>query len=346
MTSIERPACDIGVGLVFSPRFNHDHFGVAYDEASLSDPVICENNSAICKRGLSKMYPGLGLGEENPAPLTVASGYGITTVAQLFGCEVLFSESELPYARPLDLSDEQAWALRPIDDFEKTEPIPTIVAKADYLFKKYGKAKIDFGYQGYLATALKLRGEMIFEDFYDNPQLADHLLEVAYRTTENLREYVNNLNRSRYGVESAGLTQVTNCAVALVSPDTYNRFLRKYDLRIAEAYGPNWGIHHCGPNMQLYSYDTLPIGQYYDIGFGSDVKMCVEKYKSSGMMQLIRGRLSPAALLMEDPAYIEDKVRYFIDCGVTACVSVGVDQLTPRENVEAFVKSVWKYGKK
>ena len=198
---------------------------------------------------------------------------------------------------------------------------------------------------------MKLRGEQIFVDFYENPEIARKVLDVSFETTENLRAFLNEVN-ARNGYPEKERVQCSNCTIQLISPDNYEKFIMPYDRILAERYSPNYGIHHCGNNMDKYAelYGSLPRGVYYDIGYGSDVKKCVDIYKTEdfkigGMEQIIRGRYGPNRLLLADPAEIEQDVKKLIDGGPNHIVCVGADQNTPDENVEAFYQSVWKHGK-
>ena len=81
--------------------------------------------------------------------------FGVTTVAQIFGCKVMFLEDEDPYAVPLNLSDEDVEKLQPITDFKDRYPIKLHLEQADYLVRKYGKAKIVVYWQGVLSYCIE-----------------------------------------------------------------------------------------------------------------------------------------------------------------------------------------------
>jgi len=248
---------------------------------------------------------------------------------------------------PLNLNDEEIENLKHIGDYDNIDIIRLWIEKARYLKKKYGKVQLGFNMQGILSTAIKVRGEALFIDFFENPDIAKKTLEVCFETTENLREYVYRYNCEN-GYPEIDRVQATNCAVALVSPDIYREFIMPYDLRLAQRFTSKFGIHHCGPNMDRFAelYAALPKGIYYDIGYGSDVEKCVELFKTDAFPQLIRGRLGPHILLNSDEAGIESEIKRIINSGVNKVVCVGADQNTPDRNIDAYFKSVWKHGNK
>ena len=335
--------------LSFSPHFSYKYFGVKNDYTHFHDPETLERDYLRCRRGLYECYGHLGLGEENPAPLTTVGGTGITDLAAILGCEVRYEDAEQPYAVPLNLSPEQIRALVPLteEDFSRSDVVKNLIHIGDYFYKTYGRARIANSHQGYMATAVKLRGDELMYDIYDDPELVHTLMEFVFTTTENFRCYIDKLNRERYGsTQPESIMQLTNCMVPLLSPGAYEEFWLPYDMRFSRMYPERFGIHHCGAYMERYlpMYTSMVNGIYYDIGYGSDVKKCVEAFRDPEKEQLIRGRLSPGALLSHSPAEISDELTYFMDCGVTACACIAVDQETPPENIAAYVNTISRYN--
>lgn len=336
----------IPVAITFHNRWWHDRHGFRFDEEHLSNPDYVIRRGVEAQKLLYKFYNHLGMGMEEPAENPIVEPFGITTLAQVFGCKVIFQEDQDPYAVPLNLSDGQVLKLQPVTDFENVYPVNLHLEQADYLVKKYGRAKIVINWQGILSTALKIRGEQLFTDFYENPGLAEKVLEVCHQTTENLREFINEVNKKN-GFPQKERVQSSNCAVQMISPWIYEKYIMPYDRILAERYSPGYGIHHCGNNMDKFAglYASLPRGEYYDIGYGSDVRACVESFKAEGMKQLIRGRLGPHKLLLSDSFEIGQEVKKLIAGGVNFVVCIGADQNTPDANIEAFYQSVWQNGK-
>lgn len=341
----------IKIFLSFSPHFYYKYFGVKYNYEHFHNAHVLAKDYEICQKGLYEMYGYLGLGDKNPPPLTTVGGIGITDLAAILGCDVKYEDAEQPYAEPLNLSEETILGLTPLTeaDFASSPVVNNLVAIADCFYQQHGKASIANSHQGYVATAIKLRGDELMFDFYDNPELVHTIMKFCYQTTENFRVYIDKLNLQRYhNTEPEKIMQLTNCMIPLFSPSLYEEFLLPYDQCFAQQYPQRFGIHHCGPRMDQYlpMYTSMVNGIYYDIGYGSDVKKCVESFSDSNKEQLIRGRMSPSALLTKTPAEIRDELMGFIECGVTACACIAVDQNTPKENIEAFVNTILEFNNK
>ncbi len=336
--------------LSFSPHFNNKHFGVKYDKKHFTNAQQYAADNYAINVGLFNLFGHLGLGAKEPAPTTMVAGTGITDLAGILGCEILYEETEQPYAVPLNLEYDQIKELKILTDadFEKSPIVQNLVQMADEFYSNNGKVNIGTSQQGYIATALKVRGEDIMLDFYDEPEMVCELMDKIFEITENYRNYLGKLNVERYKNSASKETmQLTNCVIPLVSPNIYEDFLLPYDKRFSEMYPDRFGIHHCGTMMEKYlpMYTSMANGIYYDIGYGSDVKACVDAFKDESKYQLIRGRLSPGALLSSTPKEIESQLNEFMQYGCTACACIGIDQNTPFENIEAFVNTVNEFNK-
>jgi uroporphyrinogen-III decarboxylase len=343
---VMRPDRHIPVVVNFSHKWMNAKFDIRYDEDHMGNPDYQIKKDIKTQRELYKYYGHLGIGQKAPEVSPVVRGFGITTIAQLFGCKVIFQDDEAPYAVPLNLSDDEIMHLEPIREFKDLFPMNLHLEQADYLVRKYGKAKISIGYQGILSTAIKLRGEQLFVDFFEKPEIAKKVLDISYQTTENLRQFILQVN-AKNGYPQPDQIYLVNCAIQLISPKIYEKYLLPYDLAFAQKYAPNFGIHHCGNNMDAFSqlYGTLPKGTYYDIGYGSNVKKCVEQFRTEQVNQLIRGRFGPDRLLYADIDEIQKEIKRIVESDVNCVACVGVDPLTPDKNLEAYFQSVWRYGR-
>jgi len=333
------------VGILTSYKWNHDLAGISYTKENMSNPEASVKNDQKIKRSLWNVYSGIAVGDQNPEPVPVVKGYGITTIAELFGCRILFTEDEGPYAEPLNISDKDLAVLRPITRFEAEPPIIQLLRNSEQLNRIYGKSKIAISYQGYLNTCLKIRGDRFLMDLILEPEKAIELLEIVYITTEALRSFIADVNESN-GYPFTDQVYAPNCTVAMVSPEHYKQFIMPFDARMAKIYSPNFGIHHCGEHMELFAenYRAAGVGNYYDIGYNSNVAACVKEFTQKNVPnQIIRGRYSPARLLYASPKEVEREVRDILDCGVNYLVCIGIDPKTPVVNLERFYRTAEDY---
>jgi hypothetical protein len=135
----------------------------------------------------------------------------------------------------------------------------------------------------------------------------------------------------------------SNCAVQMISPDTYREFLLPAELYLAERLYP-YGIHHCGTNLHRHAPMYAPVpAVYYDVGWGSDVAAS-RRALPDAFFSL---RLSPVRMLSATPdAIAADAEQLLQSCprleraGV-CCINLDAD--TPDENVWALFAVVQRY---
>lgn len=334
----------IPVRLVPDERWKHVYGGMRFDEESLKDARYLMQADVQTSRAFYEMFGDLGIGLENPEPEPIVQGFGITTIPQLYGSHVVFSSQDAPYAIACNLSREEILDLQPITDFASYYPINHFLDVCDDLRKEYGWSRLLIIPQGYLNTAIKLRGEQLWYDFYDEPELAHHLLSVIFETTDNLRRFVDEVNIA-HGYTRVDQIYIPNCAAVNLSPELYRDFILPVDRRLAERTSPNFGFHHCGPHMEWYSkdYASAGPGTYYDIGFGSDVRTCIEDFTIDGLDQIFRGRYSPVNLAYKTPPEIARETREILESSVNSMVVMGMDPATSREQAAAFIRTVQEF---
>ena len=111
----------------------------------------------------------------------------------------------------------------------------------DALEREFGYVVGDFDTDGILNTALHLRGQQLFMDFFENPDLVHHLFDVLAKTIVRVVKYVKSrtgtsavaTNRSILAVDPE-IYLHSNCSVQMVSPKTFEEFLLPYELYLAE----------------------------------------------------------------------------------------------------------------
>ncbi len=85
---------------------------------------------------------------------------------------------------------KEAMALR-VPDIKNSYPMNKIITMMNTLENKYGYVEGDINWSGLLNTALDLRGQAFMLDYFTNPELVKHLLDVILETTiqtVNIRE--------------------------------------------------------------------------------------------------------------------------------------------------------------
>ena len=336
----------VPVALIFNPNWWFRNYGISFDEPFYFDKGVRIENDVLMRKA---MHDRFGLGEENPQPrpivgsMHVAGGF---VMPALFGVEVKFARSEAPWPVPLNLSREDVLALE-VPDLETTWPMDCIIADMDALQSEFGHVVGDFDTDGILNTALCLRGQQLFIDFFEDPDLVHYLFDILARTQVLVANCVRSrtgtcaiaTNRSILNVDPAIYVH-SNCSVQMISPATYEQFLLPHERYLAERLQP-YGIHHCGDNLHVFSeaYSKVPV-VFYDVGWGSDVANCRSAFPDA----FLNLRLNPVRMLQQAPDEIRrDTEKLLLASAPTGNVGIcciNMDYGTPDENVRAMQEVV------
>lgn len=332
-------------GLSFASTYWHRNAGLDFTQKTLADPQAQMEQRRLRSEHLYEFYRSLGLPAEekkwssHPDNQPVVGGYGVATIAMLFGCQGVFTEEFDPYAKPLELTDEEILNLRPQADFSDNPVMRDLEEQAAWLVRRYGKARIAINMQSVPNIAFKLRGDQLMYDFYENPEIVHKLADYLQQSSILLRDYICGVNERNHSPDAGDNISLDNCTVALISPQIYRDFFLLYDKKTAEHYSTRFGVHHCGGNMHLFSrdYSTLGRGVWYDIGYGSDVDACMAHLYDQGKKPFWSVRYGPAKLRSAEPGEIRQEVRRLKISGADSISCVGVDPDTPLENIRVFL---------
>ena len=339
-----KPHRTVPVEVVFAPDWWYSHCGIAFDEAFYFDKETRIRNNVIMRRAL---YERFRLGEDNPqrrpiiGSMYVAGGF---VVAALLGIEVRLTKDAAPWPVSRNLNREQVLALRPPDILD-IWPMNQLVADMNDLEKEFGYVAGDLNTEGVLDNALLLRGQDLFTDLIEDPELVQHLFAVVTETQARVAEIVKQHTGTTSISANRGIAHVNpgihlhaNCSVQMISPSMYERCLFPYERRLAMRLSP-YGIHHCGNNLHLFAniYGRLPV-VFYDVGWGSDVAKCRELLPDP----FLNLRLSPVRMMQQCPEEIRRDALELI--GQTGPDNVGLccinmDALTPDENVLTLLET-------
>ncbi|RPJ58634.1 MAG: hypothetical protein EHM23_16930 [Acidobacteria bacterium] len=338
----------VPVDFVFNPNWWFRERGISFDESFYLDPIRRIENDVIMRKTLFERF---GLEEQNPAPrpilgsMHVAGGF---VIPALFGAEIRFGENQAPYATPLELDRGQIMKLE-VPDVEKRWPLKQLLAQADELAGRFGFVLGDLNTDGNLNTALTLRGQQLFLDFYDDPELVAHLTGVVAKTiglvAGRIRQITGSasiaVNRSIVHVDSR-IFLSANCSLQMVSPELYASHLLPAERLLADGLRP-YGVHHCGDNCHLFAPGYSELGVVFvDVGAGSDIK-AVRSALPDAFLNL---RLKPTAMLSQSPEYLRGEVSRMIRESArtdkTGVCCINMDHGTPDENVLAVMEAAAK----
>jgi uroporphyrinogen-III decarboxylase len=348
-----RSGKSLPVDVVFHPDWWHSHYGLDFREPFHFDPRVRMESERLMRQALFDRFGDLGLGEADAQPRPVVGPVHLAigfVVQAMLGCQVHFSADAAPWVLCAELGDEQVWALQ-VPDLECAPLMRETIALMDALEAKYGYLEGDIPWDGVQNVALDLRGQQLFLDYYDNPELVHHLFDVIARTIYRVASYVE----GRTGTSSISLNRIvasidprlhlhSNCSVQMISQKAYESYLLPYECWLAERLQP-YGIHHCGDNLEhvVDAYVRVPGLAYVDVGWGSDVAAC-RKALPNAFFSL---RLSPARLRSQTPEQVRADVRSLLDqagpLDKVALCCIAMDASTPDENVRALFEAARAY---
>ena len=332
------------VDVVFHPSWWSRYAGIEFDEKFFFDARYRLDADIRMRKTLFDLFGDYGIGEENPEPRPIlfsdliACGF---LHSQLLGCKVLFCRDNAPQVLPANLTDDQVMKLR-APDLDIDPLWRRVQDQIDFFIKEFGFAESAINLMGIQNIALDLRGEELFFDYYDNPELKDHLLTV-------ITDMSTDIGKRLYAVSetvSGGVTSIikqtlpevyltSNCSVTMLSNDQYCEHLLKYDQRLAEEF-PCFGIHHCGPNTEnvIDGYLRVPDLRFLEIGAGSDIKKVARAVGNRNIISCIR--YSPVSLKTDTREEMLRKTEEAIEAFGSdrnlcfSCVGIDADTETNR----------------
>lgn len=226
------------VELVFNPRWWHLNYGISFDMDFFFNADKRIESERLIENTLYERYGEYGFGLKLDKPIPVAGSRHVAggfIVPALFGCEVRFSEDAAPWVVPANMTDVQVKQLE-VPDIVSSWPFKQLVHLMDKLEEDFGYVLGDFNTGGVLNVALDLRGQQLYIDFFEHPDLVHHLFRVITKTIVRVARYVHSRTGSTSVSENRMITHIDpgiflhgNCSVMQISPLAYRNFLIPYE---------------------------------------------------------------------------------------------------------------------
>ncbi len=342
----DRQHINLGVG--FYPDWWHKNYGLSFGEDYYFDPEKRIKTRMEMDRLLHERFGDVGLGDPDPKPKPLIT-FGMVMLPAIFGCEVVFEDEALPWAMPMNLPEDDCAKLT-VPDIAGSHPMTEVLKQIEYLKDKYGKVVGDINTTGVQNLALKIRGDSLYMDYFENPELAHHLLGVCTDAMIELFKLV-------YPITGTGSVDVTpmcdptlyclpNCTVEQISGPTYDEFLLGYDNRIADTF-KHMAIHHCGSvDHVIEGYSKVHHLKFLEVGPNSDL---ARLRQAMGPDVAINARISPVLMKNGTPEEVAAEVKRLIGMGAPlrnfSIDTVGLTDGTPDENVKAARRAAMEFGK-
>ena len=329
--------------VVFAPNWWHKNYGISFEAPFYLDRETRIHNDVVMRKVL---YDRFGLGERSPQPRPVIGSRHVAggfVVPALLGVEVRFAANQAPWPVARNLSRDEALALRK-PSIDTASLMVLLLRDLAALEREFGHVIGDLNTDGVLNTALLLRGQELFIDMLEAPDVAEHVFRVVAETQAEVAQRIRERTGTTSVATNRGVLHAdpstylhSNCSVQMVSPKLYRGCLLKWDSWLAGRLAP-YGIHHCGNNLHLFAeaYSEVPCS-FVDVGWGSDVARCSRSFPHA----FLNLRLSPVRMLQESAESIRQDASRLLklsgrSTGVGLCC-INMDYGTPDANVQALI---------
>jgi hypothetical protein len=268
--------------------------------------------------------------------------HGIKLIPMIYGLGVQYFPDDWPNNLPGDFLPKE-W-LEKLEPFDVNEApvVRQLLGQMDIIEEKFGPVHGYLNYQGIMNIALKLRGNDIFLDIYDDPDFVHHLFGHIADTIGKVSKLVQ--ERQRRSGFYVNLLSMSNCVMNMISPDQYREFVLPCDSALSREY-ERFGIHTCNWNVTPY-IDVLrsieKIG-YIDMGMMSDMRRVREVYPDARRAVLY----PPVQLEQKNLGQIEKDIKTIYQ-NLAPCdiVMADVTETTPDSRVRDFLAIVERIGGK
>ncbi|MCX6623362.1 MAG: hypothetical protein NTY38_20310 [Acidobacteria bacterium] len=257
--------------LGFEPTWFSERCGADFSARWHRDPLYRRQSLERMRDELNRAFPWSSQWR-GPAARdlhTIAGCFGVGVIPAVFGIPLRYYPNRWPHVEAgHELSTEAIGQL----DAERLLAGPFVeelLAQVDRAASLWGAVYGDLNWQGVLNCAFHIRGQQIFEDMVDTPDLAQHLFATIREVIIRLARSVQQRQRSS-GFDIDYMC-VSNCTMSMISPAMYTRLLRPHDERIAQSFA-RFGVHTCNWDATPYlaALSKLPQLGYVDMGIDSD----------------------------------------------------------------------------
>jgi hypothetical protein len=331
------------VSLGFEPAWFTRRCDVKFTDRWHLDPEYrCETLKSM-KAQLHRAFPSVPYWDpDNDQDLATISGvYGAYPIAHAFGIPLVYGEDRWPALNP-----ERRLSLEAIENLEanrvlNSPVVEDIFRQMDIIEQQWGAVHGYLNWQGVLNNAFNLRGQEVFLDMFDKPDLVKHFFAVITEVMIALARKVQERQRSSgFPVDQFS---VSNCVMNMISPQSYAEFLRPLDAKIAGSF-ERFGVHTCNWDVSPYIevLAGLPKLGYLDMGMMSDMRRVRETFPDTYRAVLY----SPVKLQEAGLEEIrKDMEKIFNDLGPCDLVMADIQASTPDERVQGLLDICADIGK-
>ena len=328
---------DMRVSLGFVPGWYYKRCGIDFSEQWHKDPFYRYHSLKKMKKELCKTFPMIDYwNEEYFDDLATISGcYGAYVIPLAFGFPLIYQKDRWPEIDPKKekLTDKEVAKLNP-DDILNSPFVEELFQQMDIIEREWGKIHGYLNWQGVLNNAFHLRGEQIFIDFYDKPDLTLYLFQVIADVMIQLAKIVQ--KRQRESDFYINHFCVSNCTLNMISPETYRKYLLSLDKKIADSF-ERFGFHTCNWNVTPYIKEIKEISKlgYLDMGIMSDLPLVKKEFSDTRRALIYSPERLLNASLKEIKGDIEKIYQELSPCDI---VMADIEANTPDNRVKDLIE--------
>ena len=259
------------VSLGFEPAWFTKRCEVNFSKRWHTDPYYRYKTLKDMKKALVKAFPIVSYWDLSRSDdlATISGCYGSYLIAHAFGVPLRYGQDTWPAAEMDKLSVEQIEGLE-IDQILYHPVVEELFQQMGIIEREWGQIHGYMSWQGVLNNAFNIRGQDIFLDIVDKPDLVHHFFSLITDVMVQLAQKVQ--ERQRRSGFYINQFSVSNCVMNMISPRSYKKFVSPYDKKIAESF-ERFGVHTCNWNVTPYIkvLSELPKMGYLDMGMDSDM---------------------------------------------------------------------------
>lgn len=288
--------------ITFHPSWWYKNADIHFTQDFFDEPEYRMECDIKMRKTLYEHFGKYGIGEKDPQkrPLLgsdlLAAGY---LYSQIMGCDIIYNEDNSPQVICMDLDEDTIEEIE-LPNLDKNTVWAATQKQIDYLLDKYGRVETHINLMGIQNIALDLMGQELMVSYYTAPDEVDELLNKITELSINIGKKFKKLNNAVSGGVTAITNQVipecyltSNCSVEMISNELYEKFLLKYDQKLADTF-KSFGVHHCGQTMEHVAegYSKIKGLTFAEVGAGSDMSKVREILPNVHL----NARYSPARL--------------------------------------------------
>ena len=273
----------IRVSMGFTPRWFNRRLGITFSEKWHLNPEYRYETLVKMKEYLYEIYPSVPQfkiqknGNIEQTCATISGVHGIMVIPMLYGIKPIYRNDCWPDSIPGQYMDKGQIGRLSRFNLQQNSAVRQLLEQMYFIEKKWGKVSGYLNYQGILNIAMKIRGNDILTDMYDDPEFVHHFFNHIACTILDMSKLIQSYQR-RTGFD-VDLLSLSNCTINMISPSLYEEFILPYDQMLSKEY-PRFGIHTCNWNITPYVSALAKIGKigYIDMGMMSELKKVREAF--------------------------------------------------------------------